>query len=98
MKTKMKLEKIEKSMSGVKFAHINLFIDIEDELNDYAVGTWKLQCTGMAIVVKGNHNLNSLKWFTDKLFDGGTLALDIDKFAREMIKADDLVNAVRECA
>ena len=29
METEMKLDKIEKSGSGVKFAHINLFIDIE---------------------------------------------------------------------
>ena len=67
METEMKLDKIEKSGSGVKFAHINLFIDVECDASNWCVGSWKLQCTGMAIVVKGNHNINSLNWFLNKI-------------------------------
>lgn len=100
MKTTLKLEKIEKSGSGVKFAHINLFIDIETEESYWYVGNWKLQCTGMAIVVKGNHNINSLNWFLDKIKKSNRLGVSLERkinqFADDLIKADDLINKTED--
>ena len=96
METEMILDKIEKSGSGVKFAHINLFIDVECDVSNWCVGSWKLQCTGMAIVVKGNHNINSLNWFLNKIKEtnrlGMSLERKINQFANDLIKADDLIN------
>ena len=96
METEMILDKIEKSGSGVKFAHINLFIDVECDASNWCVGSWKLQCTGMAIVVKGNHNINSLNWFLNKIKETNRLGMSLERiinqFANDLIKADDLIN------
>tara|TARA_R100000808_G_scaffold21398_1_gene46250 strand:+ start:179 stop:490 length:312 start_codon:yes stop_codon:yes gene_type:complete len=95
----MKLDKIEKIGSGVKLAHINLFIDVENEESNWCVGTWKLQCTGMAIVVKGNHNINSLDWFLNRIKKSNKLGMslerEINEFANDLIKADDLMNTTK---
>ena len=97
MKAELRLEKIEKSMSGVKFAHINLTFDMEDVESGYAEKEWKLQCTGMAIVVKGEHNIHTLQWLMNE-FKNTDLESKIDKFANDMIKANDLLNTAREVA
>ena len=100
MKTTLKLDKIEKSGSGVKFAHIMVTIDTSEEKSGWASGHWGLQCTGMAIVVKGNHNINSLNWFLNKIKKNNRLGVSferqINKFADDLIKADDLMNKTQD--
>ena len=91
MLTKIKVNEIEKSMSGVKFAHFNLHIDITGDVSNYAISNWEIQCTSMALVIKGSHNSYSLKWFLDKLNEDD-LESKICSFARDVINADDLIN------
>ena len=65
MITTLKLDKIEKSGSGVKFAHIMVTVDTSEEKNGFAKAHWDLICTSVATRIKGNHHINSLKWFLE---------------------------------
>lgn len=92
---KLSVDKIEKTGAGTKIAHIKVVIDIKHESNDFARSTWAVQCTGIGLVVKGDYNINSLKWFLD--FDKKhNLDSNICDFARKVIKADDLLNSTLE--
>lgn len=99
MITTLKLDKIEKSGSGVKFAHIMVTIDTSEEKNGFAKAHWDLICTSVATRIKGNHHINSLKWFLEVLEKETktTFSLEvlIREFARDVLKADDLMQETR---
>ena len=64
MLTNIKLDKIEcNSPSSVKVAHLTLTFDTTDIMNS----RWELTSTGMALLVKGNHNTRNLCWLMEKL-------------------------------
>jgi len=88
-------EKVETSGAGTKLAHLKVKIDISNETNDFAQTTWEVQCTGMGIVVKGNNNINSLRWFLD-FSQKHNLDSKICKFANEVKKAHDLLTTSKE--
>ena len=90
MKTEMKLDKIEKSGSGVKFAHIDIQFDGETM---HGKTIFKVQSSGNFIVLTSNHNIVSIKNFLEILEqDNGNIERKIQEFATELIEADDLIN------
>ncbi len=100
MKTTLKLDKIEKSGSGVKFAHIMVTIDTSEEKNGFAKAHWDLICTSMATRIKGNHHINSLKWFLEVLEKETKTSVSLESrirvFAKKVIDADDLMDKTQD--
>ena len=100
MKTTLKLDKIEKSTSGVKFAHIMLTLDTSKEKSGFASGHWGLICTSMAVTIKGNNNINSLRWFLKVLEKETKTSVSLESriraFAGKVINADDLMDKTQD--
>ena len=89
----MRLEKIEKSGSGVKFAHITIKFD-GDTMHGNTI--FKVQSSGKFIVLTSNHNIVSITNFLEILReDKRNIERKIQEFANDLIKADDLMNTKR---
>ena len=83
MLIKVKTNKIEKSGSGVKFAHLELTIN-KDKMFD-------LLCTEFSINVVGTINIKDLRFLIDRLGENA-LERRLCAFAKNVIKADDIIN------
>ena len=92
MLTKIKVDKIQLSSQGCNLAHLIITLDTSGEPDRFKYDTtWKLQCTGFGIVVKGDNNIDSLKWFLD-IVEKKDLETKIRGFATDVIKAQELIN------
>ena len=73
MKATIKLNKITKSDAGsIDFAHMQINLEELDVPERFKYDTtWDVQSTGFGIVVKGDHNIDALKWFLEVVEEYG---------------------------
>ena len=89
MKTKLKLENVKKTGSGVEFANIICEMPYKGAYSDSV--TVKLSCTSNAIRIMSDHLVGEMKHICENL--------DTDKireFAKDMLKASKTLNEVRK--
>ena len=68
MKVAIKLDKVTGTRlgSGVELAHMQINLEGIDIPERFKYNTkWDVQSTGFGIVLKGNHNIDALRWFLD---------------------------------
>ena len=88
MKTKLKLENVKKTSSGVDFADIICEMPYKGAYSDSV--TVKLSCTSCAIRIMSDHLVGEMTHICENL--------DTDKiiqFAKDMLKASKTLNEVR---
>ena len=88
MTTKLKLENIETTGSGVEFANIICEMPYKGAYSDKV--RVKLSCTSMAIRIMSDHLIREMTHICENL--------DVDKireFAKDMIKAHKTLNKTR---
>ena len=88
MKTKLKLENVKKTSSGVDFADIICEMPYKGAYSDSV--EVKLSCTYHAIRIMSDHLVGEMRHICENL--------DTDKirqFAKDMIKASETLNEVR---
>tara|TARA_R110002110_G_scaffold240683_6_gene456938 strand:+ start:2012 stop:2425 length:414 start_codon:yes stop_codon:yes gene_type:complete len=91
MQIKMIAEEVKITMGQTAIAHIKITLDRAELPEKYKYETtWRVQCTGFGIVVKGDHNMGALRWFLNVAHEEG-IDTYIREFAAEVITAHEVL-------
>ena len=88
MKTTLKLEKIEKTGSGVEFA--NIICELPFERANKETLTIKLRSTGLGCRIMSDHLVYEMKYICETLDTA-----EISKWVKEILKANKFIKEVK---
>ena len=88
MKTRLKLESIEKTGSGVEFA--NIICELPFERANKETLTVKLRSTGLGCRIMSDHLFHEMKFICENLDTA-----EISKWVKEILKANKFLKAAR---